>query len=444
MSQVKEYSAIAGAVLLASLLVSGCEGDARPFLEAAEIQALDLQRIDVVPPVNEITGNVVINSGQSLQLGLEGNSQAVPNEDTDSSVELSANDRNWRTSDASVVEVTRNGLITGRSDGTATVSVDFGSLTGSLPITVDDAELTAISIAAADGDLEVEPCLPETFFAIGSFVGGTERPVYDAEYFLDDDATVPLIPDEDSRVQVNATTPGAVTLNATANGVSGLAQLTVLDTLVEGGIVITPEAVAVDVDQTRDLGANATYTTGLPAPGDRKVETVTSSVNWTISSGAGVANVENTGMNKGRVSGLREGTAGVTASCGNVTSDERQITVNAAAAESDILSFEVDGSSVDSVVKMEVDETRILRVSRSAAYDRDKEVTDNLEFTAETFGRDTPLIDLDQLNISGIGNFTIDPLPNAAGSTTEITVKLVDEDDRELAEGKLTVVVTNP
>lgn len=445
MKHMSKNRCLTCALVLGSAWLVACEGDSRPFQESVEVEALGLRAIQITPPANA-QDMIRINPGQTMQLGLSGNT------DAESAVTLDASDRSWRSSDTSVLEVSENGLVTGVStastDATAVVSVSIGGISSNtLSIVVRDAALE--SIATIEGGDNLERCLPGEYFTVGNFNDGFVRTLFDVSYTLSEDSNATFVDTDPATAEINATTAGPILISAQVGDImSDPRQLMVLDTLTE--LVITPEPAAVDEDETIDFTATGTYTTSgegegdLTAPGapgatdppsesaGTKSEIITANVNWEVTSGTANASVDNSGENKGRLLGLSQGTALLTASCGVDRQDTVSVVINdVAGSDSDELSFDVVGSRIVFVFGSDPLE---LRVSRGSDYDSDNELTvdDGVRFSVRA-------IDEGFVDNGSLANGVIRPLQQ--GRDIVVTADLIDDDDEIVASGSITIEI---
>ena len=440
----RTYSARA-LILLAAALVVTCDGESRPFEEAVEVQSLGLTSIAISRPFIEQQADFVINPDQSAQLGASGTTAAQ------AAVTLTTNDRQWLSTNPAAVSVNDNGVITGRSDGSADILLTIGGIQAqALPVTVRNQTLEAIELIQPVDSDTLERCLPGEFFAIGRFVDPdqnqtqtqTLRPLFNATFSADETSGAAVTATTRNTVLVNAVSLDAVALTAEAEGVAGLTgQLTVLNTLLS--IAMLPNPAAVDTGDTLDFTATGTYTAeeiapeepivGEPVPvppvGGRE-EDITENVVWEVISGTDNASVSNEIGSRGQVTGISAGTATLEASCG-ATAAEQSVTINAVVSSStDELSFNEESQEID------VGEQLFLEVSLGSSFDEDDIIdNDDIQYSITNLGNTaTPI------SVTSFGVVT----GNIPGGVARITATFVDEDDLDVVlEESITIEVSD-
>lgn len=428
MNQFIKQTSTCATVLLSVSLLSACEGESRPFEEAAEIQALDVVELSVLPPPREDIASVVINRNQTLQMSVTGKNREGDD------IEIGSNDRVWSSSNPDSVSINDNGMITGGVDGSAMVKINIGGIEGELAVSVLDTPLTLIK--SIDGKKVIERCLPEQYFATGVY-GGDDRPLYDVSFSLKEGSAATLTTLDGGGTQLNATSLEGATLIASAPNAPDIEEpLSVSNTLSQ--IVISPRVVTVPADGTVDMTATGTYSEN-PAPvaepepdapaaptGASETKDITQNVLWSLSTGATFADVSNSGSNKGEVSGKEEGTATVVASCGELNAEGVVVTVTAAsAANSTQLVF-----NIDNPLTLDVGEDANLTVKRGRAFDGGADVAlSDLTFSATPSG----IIDLESLSDGDI--------EAVAEGTTTVTVTRAESGNSPEATGTFRVTV---
>jgi len=305
--------------LVVSLILNSCDGDSKPYYEAVEVRQFNLQGISVVEPENS-TDQIFLNINQGIQLGVEGSNHLG------TVVPLSASDRSWTTSDASVATINENGYLVARSNGPVSVSVSLGGLTSNAyALTVADATLSqveAIFNSENADNVSLDRCRPETFYATGRFSDDTVRNISNVTWSLSDTTNAQLLDSTGSSTRVNGLNPSDnVSLIASVDGaLSGQLDLIITDSL--QSIAIGPGVPPFDVDNgsNRQLVANGIYNetingqvqTGVP-------QLITENVNWLIDFGRSNINLSNVSGTRGLLTGSSAGDAGISVRCGNET-----------------------------------------------------------------------------------------------------------------------------
>jgi len=377
------------ALCFLALVLSACEGDARPLTEAVEANDINLASIIILPPANSIEP-LNISPGAPLQFSIRGTTL------DGSSISVSGTDRRWVSSNESVATVSSDGVVLGRRNGDVTIGVRVaGAVAVDFPLRVSDAPIQRIqSIVGNNGDNELSSCLPVDFSAIGNYgvdaFGNDDlRAISGLEWRVDPSSRA-----AGAETFSRPSTPfGAITLvgrQPTGNGVSNVvltatlpadqdleqAELTlsrsfeVSDTLSE--IEVTPNNVIVEEGDTVQLSATANFSNQMGQV------LVTEGVDWTVelSPSPNVASVGTVGANPGLVTGLAMGQATITALCGN-NSASTNVTVEDSSGS---LSFNRNGSlTLDLVDDRIYDE---LRVSTGDDFSTNRDVTNEADWSS--------------------------------------------------------------
>lgn len=204
---------------------------------------------------------------------------------------IKASDLIWSTENSDVADVAPGGVVTGKKDGTATITAQYGDVTASCTVTVS----TTPSISIAPNPASVK---------IGETI--TFTPTINPDEYQTSEITINWSVEDTSIASVangvvkglreGATTVTASFTTADGKNYSASATLTVTDpSKTVSGITLTPTAATIQIGRTQQLTATVT-----PAG--------TSAVSWS-SSNAKVATVDQNGL----VTGHEAGTAKITA-----------------------------------------------------------------------------------------------------------------------------------
>ncbi len=205
----------------------------------------------------------------------------------------------WESSDDAVATVDGSGLVTARGNGTATVTATAGEASGSAVVTVaqspDSVDVVPVesTIAALGDTLRLDA---EAFDANGHAVAGAEF-----SWESSDDAVATV----DGSGLVTARGNGTATVTASAESVSGMAAVTVIQVLDSVALLPTEETITALGDTLR-LAAEAFDVNGHAVA---EVE-----FSWESSDDA-VATVDGSGL----VTATGNGTATVTATAGEAS-----------------------------------------------------------------------------------------------------------------------------
>ena len=420
------------ALLACLAIITACEGDSRPFEEAAVVQSLELTSVAITLPrletllaaSLETENEFVIATGQSLPLGISAVSAVQGN------IILSANDRRWESNNTSFLSVDEDGVITGVAEGQAQVRVAIGGVEAA-PVSVRVSDMPLLSIESINSlrDLDsIDRCLPAEFYAVGLFQGNSMRPLYNATYRVSDNTGSTVTKTDDSTALLNAVSPDALTLTASVTGVDPFErQFTVASSL--GSISIAPGSASISVDESVQFTATGNYSVAGQT-GNSRAQDITSSVQWQIVSGEQNISLNTDGDNIGRATGLDEGTATVQASCGSAPVQNVEITVaEDTTSGSDELSF-----NEGTVLRLLVGQTAQLEVSQGNDFDDDNTITDDVVFSISDSSTTTSPISLAAIETGFVRGL-------ATGEVT-VTATLNDNDGGVEASGSITVRIS--
>lgn len=367
----------AGALLL---LVAACDGDSAPFEDAVEVRDLNLTALLTNAPAISL-GERVIAIDQSLQFSVDGRTAAGE------LVPLSASERQWAVSNASVATIDSNGLLTARGVGEVSVMLEIGGLAAeNYVLDVSDATLQAVTQIAGDDTLE--RCLPGTYRATGTFTDTSVRDLGSVDWTLVNPAAgnARTVSNPDGSVQLTGLNPSVVQLVASVDGAaSSLSrEVEINDTLM--ALTISTGLTGLDVGDT--LGFVATGTYADDADTTRQIAN-TEAVDWSIIQGTTFASVSNTAGSRGEVTGLAEGQATLSVRCGDIE-DTQMFTVFDGDSSSDELSLSEDSL----VLSLSSNVARQLSVSTGTEFDSSNNVSEQVTWSVSNSG----ILAIDQSN----------------------------------------------
>ena len=207
----------------------------------------------------------------------------------------------WASGDASVATVDRSGLVTAAANGTATITATLGSVSGSATATVAQ-QVSSVEVTPATGFV-----LPGTTLRLMAEAKDANAHVVEGAEFAwaSSDPAVAVV---DATGLVTGTAEGDVDVSATSSGVTGRAQLEVVEPA-PTTVAVSPDAVVLEaLGDTLRLAAEVQDQAGRPMPGEAVV--------WAASDTL-VARVDSTGL----LTAVGNGEAAVTAASGPVSGD---------------------------------------------------------------------------------------------------------------------------
>jgi uncharacterized protein YjdB len=209
----------------------------------------DKATITVVAPV----GSVVV-SPDSISLVIGKTSPLTATVKDANNNTLDGRDVTWKSSNTSVATVDDKGVVTGVSVGTATVTATSEGKSGSAKVvvtlepvdkvTVADIENTTDPLTVVEGQtMQLVALLTD---AAGNSLTSDGRTLT----WSSDDQNIATV---NGQGLVTGVSPGKTKITATADGVSGSADVTVTSALAEGSVVIVPAETTLVVLQSADL-----------------------------------------------------------------------------------------------------------------------------------------------------------------------------------------------
>ncbi len=207
---------------------------------------------------------------------------------------------NWTSSDETVGTIDADGVFSALAEGTATVTATVENITATADVTVNNGEPALAGIVVAPsaitlGSGETQQFTATAFDQFGAEMTGVEIA------WTSSDETVGTI---DADGLFSALADGTATVTATAESVTGTAEVTVAT--LSSGVVVSPSTITLDVGGSRQFTATVYDPEGN--------ETSDAVVTWTISDEA-VGTIDAGGL----FSALAEGTATITATAENET-----------------------------------------------------------------------------------------------------------------------------
>jgi uncharacterized protein YjdB len=220
------------------------------------VTSATISSISVTPATAELAPNSFVDLTATATLS-DGTTQVITDNVT------------WSSSDPSVAAVDNTGSVGAVSAGNATISAQFGAVTGASTIQVNP-QLTAINISPASASIVAQTGF--AFTALGTFADGTTQDLTDFMLWTSSAPSVATV----SAGDANGLAPGNSTIVALLDGLVGTAQLTVTGAKTTS-IVVSPSAAALELGGSTKFKAIASFSDGT-------TRDVTPWVRWTLSS----------------------------------------------------------------------------------------------------------------------------------------------------------------
>lgn len=206
------------------------------------------------------------------------------------------------------------GLVNGVSAGTTNIVATSGSISGSTPLTVTAATLSSISVTPTNPTIPLGTSTQLT--AIGTFSDNSTQDLSTQASWSSSATGVATVSNaKGTQGKVTSQSTGNATITAALKGVDGATRVTVsAATLTK--LTVTPNPASVAKGRTLQMTATGTYS-------DNTTADITADATWS-SSDTTIATVTNDGgvfssTVAGQVSGVKEGSATVSAVLGSVT-----------------------------------------------------------------------------------------------------------------------------
>lgn len=233
----------------------------------------------------------------------------------------------WSSSLAGVATVSdtiaTRGLVSAVAAGSATITAQIGSISGTAPVTVSTAALVAVQVTPASSTLGIGTST--RFFATGTFNDSSTQDISNVATWTSSNAN---IASSTSNGFFTGAGLGTADITATWQGISNQAMVNV-DTSSVLSIVVTPASATVAQGTTQPFRALLTLASG-------GVVDVSAAVgqNWSSSNPAVATVASTTNSASGRATGVSPGTATIQFQLGSSAPAQASLTVSSAAIQS--------------------------------------------------------------------------------------------------------------
>ncbi|HRI49505.1 MAG TPA: Ig-like domain-containing protein, partial [Pseudomonadota bacterium] len=254
--------------------------------------------------------NPVIANGTTVQLAATGVYSDRSNKDITPLV-------TWQSADPAIATVAATGsigLVTGLAQGSAVISASLPGIEGKVTVSVTGATIRQLAVTPATAMLARGTTLQ--LVATGTFSDNTTQDVTSSASWSSGAAFATVSNQSGSRGLVSGVSNGLAPIQATFNGQSGTANITVTNATLSS-ITLTPASPAIASGTAVNLVATGNFSDGT-------TQNLTTSVTWAASVPA-VASVSAQGV----VSGLGKGQTSISATLGT-TVGSTTLTVSAA------------------------------------------------------------------------------------------------------------------
>ena len=251
--------------------------------------------LQIVPvPVASVT---VTPGTATLQLGTTAQFTAVTRDAA--GLTLPGRPITWSSSNAAVLTVASNGLVTSRGVGTATLMASSEGQSGSASVTVQNVPVASVVITPAADTVQVGG--QTQLVATPRDAGGIPLSGRSVTW----SSSAPSVARVSGNGLIDGLVPGTAVITATSEGQSATASITVIPVPV-ASVILVPQSVTVLVGGTTTFNATPRDANGNALTGR--------AVTWTTGNSA-IAQVSGTGI----VSGISSGSALISATCEGIT-----------------------------------------------------------------------------------------------------------------------------
>ena len=209
----------------------------------------------------------------------------------------------WTSSNTGVATIDTNGLATGVSTGTTTISAALGGVSNSTTLTVQ-APATLMSIAVMPTNSSILAGASQQFTATGTYSDGSTQNLSNRVAWTSSNTGVATI---DTSGLATGVSNGTTTISAALGIVSNSTTLTVQAPATLMSIAVTPTNSSILAGASQQFTATGTYSDG-------STQSLSNRVTWT-SSNTGVATINTSGL----ATGGSNGTTTISATLGSVT-----------------------------------------------------------------------------------------------------------------------------
>jgi trimeric autotransporter adhesin len=212
---------------------------------------------------------------------------------SDGSVQTITNTVNWSSSDANVASINNSGQITGQSAGSATITAQQGSVSGSMVVVVEGSALVSLQIVPAS--ISIAAQTSSQLRSIGTFGDGSTQDLTQSASWTSSPASVATVGNSGGTNGLAAgISAGTATITALFAGQVGAATLTVTGATLNT-ITITPVNPSIALSTSQRFTATGNFSDGSTQNLTGQVTWSSSDVNVAAISPSGLANSGSTG-----------------------------------------------------------------------------------------------------------------------------------------------------
>jgi uncharacterized protein YjdB len=180
----------------------------------------------------------------------------------------------WSSSASNVASISSFGQVTGQSAGTATITAQQGSVSGTAALVVESSALSSVTVTPATASVAEQTATQ--FNAVGTFGDGSTQNLTSSVSWTSSPASVATVSNASpTKGLVAGVAPGTATITALFATLSGSAKLTVTDATLSS-ITVAPNDPSISQGGTQQFTATGSFSDGT-------TEDLTAQVTWTSS-----------------------------------------------------------------------------------------------------------------------------------------------------------------
>ena len=212
---------------------------------------------------------------------------------SDGSTQTITNAVTWTSSAPDVASINNYGGVTGQSPGTATITAQLGSVSGTANLVVESSPLTSVQITPASATVAQQTGIQ--LRAIGTFTDGSTQDLTSSVSWTSAPASVATVGNGSGTKGIaTGLVPGTATVTALFAGQVGTASLTVTNATLTS-ITVAPSSANIALGTFQQFSATGNFSDGSTENLTNQATWSSSSVNVATISATGLANTAGTG-----------------------------------------------------------------------------------------------------------------------------------------------------
>ncbi|MGD0760582.1 MAG: Ig-like domain-containing protein [Candidatus Sulfotelmatobacter sp.] len=180
----------------------------------------------------------------------------------------------WSSSATNVASISSFGQVTGQSAGTAIITAQQGSVSGTAALVVESSSLSSVTVTPAIASVAEQTATQ--FNAIGTFADNSTQNLTSSVSWTSSPASIATVSNASpTKGLATGVAPGTATITALFAGQSGAATLTVTNATLDS-ITVAPDTTTISLGGTQQFTATGNFSDGSS-------ENLTAQVTWSSS-----------------------------------------------------------------------------------------------------------------------------------------------------------------